>query len=144
MRLPRLVFVCLVVLASAARAEDKAPAPGAKPESLKDRSSYAFGVNLVGVAKQNGIELDGDYFIRGVRDALGDKLVMTPDEIRATIQEQEQARTAPPKANAPAAGVGGEKPPDSGAKPESLKDRSSYAFGVNLVAVVKRNGIELD
>ena len=156
MRLPRLVFVCLVTLACAAWAEEKAPAPGAtpdapaKPESLKDRASYAFGVNLVGVAKQSGIELEEAYFVRGVRDALADKLLMTPDEIRATLQEQERAREAQQKGTASAGGgESGKAPaaaanPDALAKPESLKDRASYAFGVNLVAVSRRNQIELD
>jgi FKBP-type peptidyl-prolyl cis-trans isomerase len=85
-----VVLVCLVFLAGAAWADEKAPAAGAKPESLKDRSSYAFGVNLVAVARQNGIELDEEYFVRGIRDALADKLVMTTEEIQTALKEQEQ------------------------------------------------------
>jgi len=100
-----MVLVCLVILASAAWAEEKAPDAAAKPESLKDRASYAFGVNLVAIARQNGIELNEVYFVQGVRDALADKLLMTPDEVRATLQEQEWALEARRKSNASAIGI---------------------------------------
>jgi FKBP-type peptidyl-prolyl cis-trans isomerase FklB len=105
MRLPRVVLVCIVSLAGAAWADDKAPAVGAKPESLKDRSSYAFGVNLVAVARQNGIELNEEYFVRGIRDALADKLVMTTEEIQTALQEQEQELEKRRKAEASAQGT---------------------------------------
>jgi FKBP-type peptidyl-prolyl cis-trans isomerase FklB len=105
MRLPRVVLVCLVFLAGAAWADEKAPAAGPKPESLKDRSSYAFGVNLVAVARQNGIELNEEYFVRGIRDALADKLVMTTEEIQTALKEQEQELDKRRKADASAQGV---------------------------------------
>lgn len=62
-----------------------------KPESLRDRASYAFGVNLVAVARNNDIDLNEEFLIRGVRDALaGAKLAMTEEEIRGTLQEHQK------------------------------------------------------
>jgi FKBP-type peptidyl-prolyl cis-trans isomerase FklB len=100
-----MVLVCLVMFASTAWADERAPAGGAKPESLKDRASYAYGVNLIAVAQQNGIELDEDFFVRGVRDALANKLLMTPEEIQAALKEQERELEKQRKANASALGI---------------------------------------
>ena len=59
-----------------------------KPVYLQDRVSYAFGVNLVGVARQNDIWLNEDFFIAGVQDALyGRETLLTPEEMQAAIQQ---------------------------------------------------------
>ncbi len=105
MRLSRAALACLVTFASAAWADEKTAADLTKPESLKDRSSYAFGVNLVAVARQNGIELNEDYFVRGIRDALANKLLMTREEVQAALKEQEQELEKQRHANALALGT---------------------------------------
>jgi FKBP-type peptidyl-prolyl cis-trans isomerase FklB len=85
----------VVSLLSAAALGEEAIAPLPKPESLDQRASYAFGVNLVSIAKQNAIELDPAYFSQGVRDALaGEGLLMTTDEIREALQEQQATAAA--------------------------------------------------
>jgi FKBP-type peptidyl-prolyl cis-trans isomerase len=51
-----------------------------------DKENYSIGVNLVKSFKQQGIEVDLDVVIRGMKDALaGGKLLMTDDELRKTF-----------------------------------------------------------
>lgn len=86
-----------------AEAPEQSQAQGAtdRPESLRDRTSYAFGVNLVAVARRNGIDMNEEYLIRGVRDALrGKTLAMTDDEIRGALQEHQKQLAAKRQAEA--------------------------------------------
>jgi len=55
-------------------------------KTQKDKVSYSFGVDIVRNLKRQGIELDADLLVKGIRDALsGGNLLMTDDEIRKTI-----------------------------------------------------------
>lgn len=55
-------------------------------KTQKDKVSYSFGADVVRNFKRQGIEVDADLFLRGIRDALsGGNLLMTDDEIRKTI-----------------------------------------------------------
>jgi len=52
----------------------------------KEKVSYSFGVDVVRNFKRQGIELDADLLVKGIRDALSaGNLLMTDDEIRKTI-----------------------------------------------------------
>lgn len=52
----------------------------------KEKMSYSTGVNVVRNLKQQGIALDQDMLIKGIKDALsGEKLLMTDQDIRITI-----------------------------------------------------------
>jgi len=71
-------------------------------EKQKDQVSYAMGVNFVSNLKQQGIEVDLDLLIRGMKDAAsGGKLLITDEEVRKAIylyqtelrRKHEQART---------------------------------------------------
>jgi len=72
-------------------------APAAKAQSasafatLKDRVSYAIGMNVgTGLYKQS-VEVDPNVLLLGLKDALaGGKTLMTEDEIRATFTELEK------------------------------------------------------
>lgn len=70
-------------------------------QTPKDRLSYAIGVQVGAGIKGQGIEVDADVVVKGLRDALsGGKLAMTDDELGAAImalqedmrRKQEQAR----------------------------------------------------
>ena len=62
---------------------------GAEPQVLKtpmDKVNYGIGVTTVRSFKQQGLEIDLDMVVQGMRDALSGKpLLMSDDEIRATM-----------------------------------------------------------
>jgi FKBP-type peptidyl-prolyl cis-trans isomerase len=88
----------LVLLALQASAQD--------PSTLKtdkDKQSYGVGVQFGMILKSQGIDVNSDLLIQGMKDALaGGKLLMTDDELRTTLtalqqevgQKQEQAKLA--------------------------------------------------
>jgi len=50
-------------------------------KSVKDKVSYATGVDMVRSFKQQGVEVDGDLFLKGVKDGLsGGTLLLGDDE----------------------------------------------------------------
>ncbi len=52
----------------------------------REKASYAFGVDMAGNFKRQGIEVDLDLFIKGLQDGLsGGKLLMSDDDLRKTI-----------------------------------------------------------
>lgn len=84
------------LLAVQASAEE---APALKTE--KDKMSYGVGAEAGRNFKRLGVEIDPDFLVRGLRDALsGEKLLMTDEEIRAAMTayqaeaRQKQAQAA--------------------------------------------------
>jgi FKBP-type peptidyl-prolyl cis-trans isomerase FklB len=68
-------------------------------KSEKDRVSYALGVDLARSSKRNGVEIDPDLVLRGIKDGLsGEKLLVPEEALRQSIIElqaemrQRQAR----------------------------------------------------
>lgn len=54
----------------------------------KDKVNYAIGVNIIGNIKQQGIDIDLDLVIQGMKDAhSGGKLLLTDDELRKAISQ---------------------------------------------------------
>jgi UDP-GlcNAc:undecaprenyl-phosphate/decaprenyl-phosphate GlcNAc-1-phosphate transferase len=54
----------------------------------KDKVNYAIGVNMIGNFKKQGIEIDLDLVVQGMRDALSEgKLLLTDDELRKAISQ---------------------------------------------------------
>jgi UDP-GlcNAc:undecaprenyl-phosphate/decaprenyl-phosphate GlcNAc-1-phosphate transferase len=78
-----------VFLAPQVNAED---APAIKTK--KDKVSYGIGVDVARNFKKMGIDFDTDILVKGLRDGLaGDKLLMTEDDLRATMNAyQEELR----------------------------------------------------
>jgi FKBP-type peptidyl-prolyl cis-trans isomerase len=68
----------------------------------KDKINYAIGVSLLSNFKKQGIDIDLDLVIRGMKDAFsGDKLLMTDEELRQTMMiYQAQVRQIQGKARA--------------------------------------------
>lgn len=69
-----------------------------KPQSLKERSGYAYGVIIGRQMKESGIEIDEQQFARALADIFADrKPILNEDEIKATLEEsrkQAQAKAA--------------------------------------------------
>jgi FKBP-type peptidyl-prolyl cis-trans isomerase len=76
--------------------------PAEEPQILKtdqERVSYALGVDLARSSKRNGVEIDPEFVLRGVKDGLsGEKLLIPEEALRQSIIEvqaemrQRQAR----------------------------------------------------
>ncbi len=74
-------LVVLSLLVSPAVADD-----ALQLKSQADRMNYALGVNVIKSAKQQGVEIDLDMMIRGMRDARsGGTLLMSDEEFRRTM-----------------------------------------------------------
>jgi FKBP-type peptidyl-prolyl cis-trans isomerase FklB len=70
----------------------------------KDKQSYGVGVQLGSILKAQGVDVDSAVVLKGLNDALaGGKLMMTDDELRATmtaLQQQVNQREEQQKAAA--------------------------------------------
>jgi FKBP-type peptidyl-prolyl cis-trans isomerase FklB len=98
MKLRWIACLGLGVLACAVSAQEPAAL-----KTQKDKLSYAIGTQIAKSVKNQGIDVNPDLLIMGVKDALsGGKLQMTDEEVRATMttlqdemkQKQMQAASA--------------------------------------------------
>ena len=92
-----------------------------EPSSLvtqKDKVNYAIGVNLIGNFKHQGIDIDLDLVIKGMKDASsGGKLLLSDEELRKAINmyqtevrkihEKKRTKGAPVKKNTGGSAVDG-------------------------------------
>jgi FKBP-type peptidyl-prolyl cis-trans isomerase FklB len=49
--------------------------------------NYAFGLDTITTFKQQGVEIDVNAFMQGMRDALAGKAALTPDQQKAALKE---------------------------------------------------------
>jgi FKBP-type peptidyl-prolyl cis-trans isomerase len=89
-----ILVVGLGLLAIPAGAQDSkdstAPATQA-PATQKDKVSYGIGVGVARTLKGQGIDVNTDVLIKGLRDALaGQKLAMSDDELNNTMAALQQ------------------------------------------------------
>lgn len=87
------VKLLMAVLGSTLLAATAASA-GEQPalKTQKDQVNYAIGANIIGTIKQQGVEIDLDLVIKGMRDAYsGDKLLLTDEEVRTAIDRYQTA-----------------------------------------------------
>ncbi len=71
-----------------------------KPESSADRISYALGVNLGGNFASQGVAVNPDFLLQGLKDAMADSPLLLTDEelreamlaLREDMQKKQQAR----------------------------------------------------
>lgn len=76
-----MAFMVLVLPAVPGLAEEE---PVLKTE--RERVNYAIGVNMIGNFKQQGIDIDLEMVMQGMKDALsGGKLLLTDEELRKSI-----------------------------------------------------------
>jgi len=82
----QLTLVLLVFLAVQAEATDQSPL-----KAIKDRISYGIGVDMVRNFKKQGIEVDLELVIKGMRDgSSGSNLLMTDAEMRKTLADYQK------------------------------------------------------
>lgn len=59
----------------------------AQPQTLEQKAAYAIGVNFVQSLKVQGITLDGDSLIQGVKDSFSGNLSLSQDEMKQAFNE---------------------------------------------------------
>ncbi len=88
----------VVLLASPAFAQQqRAPqgAPAAAPNSVQQKASYSFGMMIGSNLKKQGVDVDINLFIQGLRDSTsGGKLLLTEEEAGEAIAAFEKEMTA--------------------------------------------------
>jgi FKBP-type peptidyl-prolyl cis-trans isomerase len=87
MRLKGIVLLGLLLLAAQTHAGDQ---PLLKTD--KDKVNYAIGVNIINSIKQQGVEIDLDLVIKGMKDAhSGGELLLGDEELRKAIEQYQVA-----------------------------------------------------
>ena len=83
MRVFWAVVLCTILLGAQAYGADQSPL-----KSKKDRLSYSIGLDVGNALKRQGVDVDMDVMMRGVKDALsGGKKLLTDEEVRQTMTE---------------------------------------------------------
>jgi FKBP-type peptidyl-prolyl cis-trans isomerase FklB len=86
-----LISTATVLLALTLNAQDKSasPAPNsasaANLKDLKDKVSYSIGLNIGFNFKKQGVDLNPDALLAGVKDSLANKPALTENEVRDTM-----------------------------------------------------------
>jgi FKBP-type peptidyl-prolyl cis-trans isomerase FklB len=100
---PKMALKCVALLAVGLLAAQVYAEEVPVLKTQNDKVNYGIGVNVVKNFKQQGIEIDLDVVIKGMKDALsGGKLLMTEEDLRKTMMafqnelrlKQRQTRTA--------------------------------------------------
>ena len=82
-----LVALGLGLMAVSAVAQDAAPAL----KDQKEKLSYAIGADIGNSLRRGGFEIDAATLAKGVSDAMaGGKLLLTEEEVKATLQAAQQ------------------------------------------------------
>lgn len=80
----------LLLMAGSVNAQE-----AAKPESLKERAGYAFGVMIGTQLKNSGLDLDADQFATALKAVMkGEKPTMSEEELQKTLKEAQDVATA--------------------------------------------------
>jgi FKBP-type peptidyl-prolyl cis-trans isomerase len=88
----RLVVTLLVALvATQVHAQDKTGGRRGELKSLRDKASYSFGMTMAQNFKKQGIDVDMELMILGLRDATGKgKTLLTEEQSQEAMQAFEQ------------------------------------------------------
>ena len=82
-----LVLLGLVLLAVQSHAEETTVL-----KTDKDKTNYSIGANIIGSIKQQGIEIDLDLVIKGMKDAYsGGTMLLSDEDIRIGIDRYQTA-----------------------------------------------------
>ncbi len=88
-RLLLLVAVAAAVVVNQAQAQQ---AGGLK--DLRQKASYSFGMSMGSTLKKQGVDIDINLLIQGLRDATAGKTVLTEEEAMQAMQQFEQQMIA--------------------------------------------------
>jgi FKBP-type peptidyl-prolyl cis-trans isomerase FklB len=64
-----------------------APKPDSPLKTQKDKLSYAIGMQVGGTISRQGIEVDPNVLLEGLKDAMAGKPIMTDEDVRATMMQ---------------------------------------------------------
>ncbi len=90
----RLCFVVAVaLLASQVNAQEKGGKRG-ELKTVRDKASYSIGMMFGTNFKKQGVDIDIDLLIQGLRDASGGKTLLTEEQAGEAVQEFEKGIVA--------------------------------------------------
>jgi FKBP-type peptidyl-prolyl cis-trans isomerase FklB len=89
--LPALLLALLIPLSASAQQQERP----AELKTSQDQASYAIGVNIARQLQANGLEVNPEALIRGIRDLLtGAKLSLSDEQAQAALVEFHAATQA--------------------------------------------------
>ena len=99
----KMTMIGIMVLAIWLVAAQASASETLQLKTQKDKVSYAIGIDIAKKLKQMGVDIDADIVVRGLKDGFaGEKLLMTEDDLRATMgalsEELRQKQVAAMKA----------------------------------------------
>ena len=139
-------LVCVATLGTAA-AQDQTPA-AVKLESEAQKISYIFGHNIGSRIKADGIKVDVDTLMAGIKAALaGEPSQLSDDETNATLQKFQQEMQAEQEKAAAAAGgenakAGAEFLATNGKRPGVVTTASGLQYEIIKKAEGRKPGKE--
>jgi FKBP-type peptidyl-prolyl cis-trans isomerase FklB len=94
---------------------------------LKDQMSYAVGADMARNFKWQGVELELDHLVTGLRDVFsGEKLLMTDEDLRQAMKAYQNEMNR------------------KDVEAKRMAPNVSYAVGADAARNLKRQGVELD
>jgi FKBP-type peptidyl-prolyl cis-trans isomerase FklB len=89
-----ILAVAVAVIATQVNAQDKGGRRG-ELKSLRDKASYSFGMTMGSSLKKQGVDIDLDLLVQGLREATGNgKLMLTEQEAMEAMEAFEKEVTA--------------------------------------------------
>ena len=89
-----LAFALIAGLCTAEQATAQSQVNSVKPKSSKDTASYAVGMQIGKSLKDQGLDLDIDQLVAGLRDMVAGKALLTDAELTAAMTALQQAAMA--------------------------------------------------
>lgn len=90
MRLRGILTIAVALSTSILAAQERV-APRGELKNVRERASYSFGMMIGGNLKKQGVDVDVNLFIQGLRDATaGGKLQLTDEQANEAIQAFEK------------------------------------------------------
>src|SRR4051812_33195817 len=93
MKTKLILSLAAAALVAPLHAEDKAPATPLK--DARDKAGYSIGVNIGSSIKRDGIDINIDALLAGLKDSFtGAKEQLSQEEMQASLQALQQAMQA--------------------------------------------------
>lgn len=85
------LLLAATLLSAGALADDAAPSRDGPFKDRKEQDSYAIGAQTGRTLRKDGVEIDTDMLVRGLRDGLGNgRLLLGEKELRAVMSHVQQ------------------------------------------------------
>jgi FKBP-type peptidyl-prolyl cis-trans isomerase len=85
-----IVVVVAAMIAAQVNAQERIAPRKGELKTLRDKASYSFGMAMAQNFKKQGIDVDVDLLIQGLRDAAGGKTQLTDEQSQEAMQAFEQ------------------------------------------------------